>query len=89
MVASRLSAAATIKTIVNSVAHMVDAPRFPDTDLKAAHQLQQKYGTHFDTRGALLPFYSLTKLKTSFETRQEAKSHAVHSPIVAWPVGHK
>ena len=22
-----------------SVAHMVDAPRFPDTDLKAGHQL--------------------------------------------------
>jgi hypothetical protein len=39
MIASRLSAAATIKTIVNSVAHMVDAPRFPDTDLKAGHQL--------------------------------------------------
>ena len=39
MIAIRLSAAATIKTIVNNVAHMVEAPRFPDTDLKAAHQL--------------------------------------------------
>jgi hypothetical protein len=39
IIASRLSAAAMIKTIVNSVAHMVDAPRFPDTDLKAGHQL--------------------------------------------------
>jgi hypothetical protein len=57
MIASRLSAAATIKTIVNSVAHMVDAPRFPDTDLKAGHQLKQKYGTHLDTRDELLPFY--------------------------------
>ena len=38
-IASRLSAAARIKTIVNSVAHMVDAPFFPDSDLKPVHQL--------------------------------------------------
>jgi len=38
-IAIKLSAAARTKTIVNSVAHMVDAPRFPDTDLKAARQL--------------------------------------------------
>jgi hypothetical protein len=31
--------AARTKTIINSVAHMVDAPRFPDTDLKAVRQL--------------------------------------------------
>ena len=38
-IASRFSAAARTKTIVNSVAHMVDAPRFPGTDLEAACQL--------------------------------------------------
>jgi hypothetical protein len=48
-IASTFNVAARTKTTVNSVVHM-ERPLSPTTDLKAAPQMQQKYGTHLDTR---------------------------------------
>ena len=51
MTASMLNVAARIKTTANNVVH-ISSPPVPVHNLKVLPKMQQKYGTHLDTRAA-------------------------------------